>query len=157
METMLTKMASFKVAGLSLETVLKDERESRNISKLFKAFENRIYEIKNRKSDTPIGIFIDPPDYNFETDPFKWITGVEVSSLDEIPKDMESITIPANTYAYTTYEGKINKGYQAYDYLYGWLAESEYELADSYGIERYLELRDDGTELMNLMFPVKKK
>lgn len=157
METKIKQEDSFKVVGMSLETILKDERENHDIPRLHQNFEKRISEIKNRKSDTPVGIFIDPPNYNPQTDPFKWIAGVEVSRVEDIPSGMESITIPANTYVYTTYKGKIEQGFRAYDYLYGWLDKSDYELADRYGVERYIEMHDDGTEVMNLMFPVKKR
>ncbi len=158
MKTRIIQKQSFMVIGVSLETLLKDEREQRNIPKLHQKFTGRISEIKNRINDSAIGIFIDPPNYNYQTDKFQWIAGVEVTSMEDIPEGMEAVSFPANTYACTTYKGKKNQAYQAYDYLYQWVAESEYELADSYGVEHYEAYDEETTEeIMDLMFPVKKK
>lgn len=156
METLIIEKESFKVIGMTLETLLSDEREQRNIPKLFEAFIKRIPEIKNRLNDNSIGIFIDPPNYNYKTDKFKWISGVEVSSVNDIPDGMESFIFQANTYARTTYIGPRDKAYTAYDHLYNWVQESEYELADTYGIEYYQQSHDDNHTVMDLMFPIRK-
>lgn len=158
METRIIQKEALFIVGLSLETLLQDEREQRNIPKLFDQFEQRVYEIKNRKSENTIGIFIDPPHYDHTRDPFKWITGVEVTALDDIPDGMEAHSIPANTYACTIYQGPKSSSYQAYDYLYQWVAQSDYELADTYGIEEYLAEADqaEGEQRMQLMLPVMK-
>ncbi|MCP1307335.1 GyrI-like domain-containing protein [Paenibacillus tyrfis] len=158
MKTTIIQKPSFMVVGVSLETLLQDEREQRNIPKLHQKFNERIAEITNRINDNAIGIFIDPPNYSYKLDKFKWIAGVEVTGMDELPEGMEAVSFPANTYACVTYKGKKNQAYQAYDYLYQWVAESEYELADTYGVEHYKEYDEEtAEEIMDLMFPVKKK
>lgn len=159
METRIIQKESFKVVGISLETLLKDEREQRNIPKLHQEFQKRITEINHRTNADHMGIFVDPPNYDYRTDKFKWIAGVEVSSFSEIPEGMESITIPANTYACTTYRGTMDQAYLTYDFLYKWVEESEYELADTYGIEQYPQEKgeDETVHIMDLMFPIKKK
>jgi AraC family transcriptional regulator len=159
METRIIHKEPIYVVGISLQTLLKDEREKRNISKLHQEFEERITEIKNRVDENSIGIFIDPPDYDYRTDTFKWLAGVEVSNINEIiPDGMESITIPSNTYACSTYRGLIDQAHKAYDYLYKWVKESQYELADTYGIEQYRERNEKTAEgIMDLYFPIKKK
>ncbi|MCC2686561.1 MAG: hypothetical protein K0R75_3460 [Paenibacillaceae bacterium] len=154
METRIVEKDSFKVIGMTLETLLKDEREQRNIPKLFDAFAKRVAEIGNRENDRPIGIFIDPPNYNPNSDKFKWIAGVEVSDDKVVPEGMEFFSFPKHTYASTTYRGSADVAHQAYNYLYQWVRESEYKLADSFGIEQVLESNDDGTVVMDLMFPV---
>ncbi|MGG3280032.1 GyrI-like domain-containing protein [Paenibacillus solani] len=157
MEARIIEKQAFHVVGMTLETLLKDEREQRNIPKLFQTFEDRIEEVKNRSSDHSIGIFIDPPNYNHETDKFRWIAGVEVLNSNDIPDGMELFTFSANTYASTTYKGTKDATYRAYDFLYKWVNESEgYELADTYGIEQYLGSDEPGTQYMDLMFPVRK-
>ncbi|MFC5404333.1 GyrI-like domain-containing protein [Cohnella soli] len=157
METTIIQKESFMAVGVSLETLLKDERENRFIPKMHAEFEERIHEIENRINDNAIGIFIDPPNYDYKIDMFKWIAGVEVSQIENIPDGMESITIPQNTYACTIYTGARDQAYQAYDYLYKWVQESEYELADSYGIEQYKKVNiESSEEVMVLMFPIRK-
>lgn len=157
MEARIIEKQAFSVVGMSLETLLRDEREQRNIPKLFQTFEDRIEEVKNRSSDHSIGIFIDPPNYNHETDKFRWIAGVEVLNGHDIPNGMELYTFPANTYVCTTYKGPSDTTYHAYDFLYNWINESQdYGLADTYGIEQYLGSDDPGTQFMDLMLPVKK-
>lgn len=159
METRIIQKESFKVVGISLETLLKDEREQRNIPKLHQEFQKRITEIKHRVNADHLGIFVDPPNYDYRTDKFKWIAGVEVSSFNDIPEGMESITIPANTYACTTYRGTRDQAYLTYDFLYQWVEESEYELADTYGIEQYPKEEDheETVHIMELMLPIKEK
>jgi predicted transcriptional regulator YdeE len=156
METRIVEKDSFKVIGMSLETLLQDEREQRNIPKLFDAFAKRMTEVGNRNNDRSIGIFIDPPNYNPKTDKFKWIAGVEVSDDKDVPEGMEFYSFPKHTYACTTYRGSMDVAHQAYNYLYQWVKESEYTLADSFGIEYVLESNGDGSVVMDLMFPVKK-
>ncbi|WP_078553057.1 GyrI-like domain-containing protein [Bacillus alkalicellulosilyticus] len=157
METKIIKKEPFTVIGMTLETLLSVEREQKNIQKLFDTFNKRIIEIENRLGDHAIGIFIDPPNYNPEADPFKWITGIEVSSSSIIPDGMESFEFPANTYACTTYQGGRDQAHYAYDYLYSWIIDSEYELADSYGIEIHQRQLKDDNIIMDLMFPIRKK
>jgi AraC family transcriptional regulator len=156
METRIIHKESIYVVGISLQTLLKDEREKRNIPKLRVRRTN--YWIKNRVDENSIGIFIDPPDYDYRTDTFKWLAGVEVSNINIILDGMESIAIPSNTYACSTYRGHIDQAHKAYDYLYKWVKESQYELADTYGIEQYRERNEKTVEgIMDLYFPIKKK
>lgn len=156
MEASIVEKEGFMVVGMTLQTLLEDEREQRNIPKLFDAFEKRIQEIEDRLNDNAIGVFIDPQNYQYEKDLFTWIAGVEVSNIDHIPAGMESFIFQPNTYASTLYNGPKNQAYTAYDYLYNWIDNSMYELAHTYGIELYEPNADDEKIVINLLLPVKK-
>ncbi|WP_248565427.1 GyrI-like domain-containing protein [Paenibacillus sp. L3-i20] len=45
------------------------------------------------------GVFIDPPNYNPDTDTFTWIAGVEVTADAVPPEGMISYKLPQATYA----------------------------------------------------------
>ncbi|OBY80989.1 hypothetical protein BBG47_03945 [Paenibacillus sp. KS1] len=156
MEAILVDKGSMMAVGVSLQAILPIEREERNIPKLHDAFESRISEIEHRMNNDSIGIFIDPPNYDYRTDPFTWMAAVEVSSLENIPEGMSSITLPASTYVRAAYQGQPHEAYQVYDFLYNWIEQSTYELADSYGIEirRVSVAAYQGEEVIELMLPI---
>jgi AraC family transcriptional regulator len=160
LETRIIERNSFSVVGMTLSVLLKDERENKYIPKMHDQFEERISEIANRKNDHAVGIFIDPPNYDYTMDEFKWIAGVEVTEegTKDIPDGMEIMSFPSNIYACTTYRGSKNETYKAYEYLYQWVEKSEYEIADSYGVEEALLGESNENERhFDLMLPVKKK
>lgn len=72
---------------------------------------------------------------------------------------MEAVELPANLYAKVTYEGSLDQAYQAYDFLYQWISDLEYELAGDDGIERYNEhhiVKKEGHGSLDLFLPIKK-
>ncbi|MDH4617000.1 GyrI-like domain-containing protein [Brevibacillus sp. AY1] len=106
------------------------------------------------------GVFVDPPNYNPDTDPFSWIAGVEVLHDAEPPEGMISYELPKATYAVLDYKGDIDRAGDAYGQLYDWITQSEYVQAGSYGFEMYSKVYSM-TERQNaefsLYFPVRKK
>ena len=105
------------------------------------------------------GIFIDPPNYNPNTDPFTWIAGVEVDDISSPPKEMKGYEFPEHFYAVTTYHGPKGGAGHIYDALYNWINQSNYELAANYGLEIYSNASDDiepNNIKMELCFPIKK-
>jgi AraC family transcriptional regulator len=64
------------------------------------------------------------PNREFE----KW-AAVKVETIETMPANMESLTIPAGAYAVFHYKGKPSEGQKFYQFIYGqWLPSSEYEL-----------------------------
>jgi len=56
----------------------------------------------------------------------KWAT-VEVTDHDNIPGDMEPLTLPEGTYAVFIYKGKASEAAATFQYFYGtWLPASGY-------------------------------
>lgn len=129
------------IIGMQLETLLQDTREQQIIPQLQQSFNKRVNEVHGAIG-LPItyGIFIDPPNYNPDTDPFIWIAGVETSTDVEPPAGMISYDLPKATYAVLEYQGDIDKAGEAYDELYKWIHESEYEQVGTYGFELYSKI-----------------
>ncbi len=69
---------------------------------------------------------------------FCYVAGIEVSSLNNIPRGMFSKNIPRSKYAVFTHKGPLSRLKTAYDYIYGaWLPYSGYEVAELDTIEAY--------------------
>ncbi|WP_313799986.1 GyrI-like domain-containing protein [Cytobacillus sp.] len=159
MDVRMERKPSLKIIGMTLSVLLQVERKHKLITKLHDQFDKRIHEIKAKKSPTFVyGIFIDPPNYQYETDEFTWVAGVEVDNLSEVPENMAGYEFPENLYAITTYKGPKGEAGHIYDALYNWIEESEYSLADTYGLEIYSENEDEENMIiMDLCFPILKK
>ncbi|WP_077618224.1 GyrI-like domain-containing protein [Bacillus sinesaloumensis] len=150
-----------RIIGMQLETLLQDTREQMIIPKLQQSFNARLNEIQG-VIGLPItyGIFIDPPNYNPDTDLFTWIAGVEVNTNVEPPVGMISYELPKATYAVLEYKGDIDNAGSAYGELYEWITKSEYEQAGSYGFEMYSTVHSPLERRLSdflLHFPIKKK
>lgn len=161
MEIRIEKKAAFKVIGMTLSIILSEERRKKLITGLHDKFNDRVHEIKNQI--TPMryyGIFIDPPNYNPDTDPFTWIAGVEVDDISNPPKEMKGFEFPEHLYAVTSYHGPKGEAGNLYDTFYHWVSQSDYELAADYGLEIYSDSSDDlepNHIKMELWFPIKSK
>lgn len=152
----------FRIIGTKLETLLQETREQKIIPKHQQSFNERLKEVTGAVA-LPItyGVFIDPPNYNPDTDLFSWIAGVEVNA-DVVPLDgMIAYELPKATYAVMEYRGDIDTAGEAYDELFRWINNnSEYELAGSYGFEMYSTVHsplERGTANFSLHFPIRKK
>jgi len=150
-----------RMMGLKVETLLKDTKEQMIIPKLQQTFNERLGEIPN-SIGLPVtyGVFVDPPNYDPDTDLFSWIAGVEVNKEQDQVNDMVFYEIPEGTYAMYSYEGDIDDAGDAYGKLYEWINNSEYEQSGTYGFEMYtvihsaLERRKAN---FKLHFPVRKR
>lgn len=161
MEIRTERKSAFKVIGITLSVLLREERKKKLITSLHEEFNNRVHEINNRINDKiGYGIFIDPPNYDPDTDPFTWIAGVEVDNISNPPEGMEGFEFPENLYAITTYQGPKGEAGNLYDKLYNWVSKSEYLIASNYGLEVYSDDINDVEQdhmKMELWFPIKKK
>ncbi|MDN4606289.1 GyrI-like domain-containing protein [Sporosarcina highlanderae] len=152
---------AFKVIGMTLSVLLHDERKKKLITTLHDDFNDRVHEVKNRvNTKIGYGIFIDPPNYNPETDPFTWIAGVEVDDVSNPPEGMRGFEFPEQLYVVTSYEGPNGEAGNLYGALYNWVRQSDYQIAGDYGVEVY---SDDNEELdpneirMELCLPIEKR
>lgn len=161
MEIKIIERKQTRIIGMKLETLLQDTREQMIIPKLQQSFYTRLNEV-NGAIDLPItyGIFIDPPNYNPDTDLFTWIAGVEVNTDVEPPVGMISYELPKSTYAVLEYKGDIDRAGNAYGELYEWVNNSEFEQAGSYGFEMYSKVHsplERGFADFLLHFPIRHK
>lgn len=102
-----------------------------NVADLWKSFIPRRKEITNNISTDLISLVVYPPTHfaNFSpTNKFdRWAT-VEVSSLNNVPREMETFTLDGGLYAVFNYKG-LNTDNSIYQYIFSvWLPSSEYNL-----------------------------
>lgn len=161
MEITIVKREPVRIIGMKIETLLQDTREQRIIPTLQQSFNKRVNEVVGSIGfPTTYGIFIDPPNYNPDTDLFTWIAGIEVSHETEPPIDMISYVIPKGTYAVLEYHGDIDNAGSAYGELFEWINDSAYEQAGSFGFEMYpkeYNAIERKAASFLLHFPVKSK
>ncbi|MBH0230396.1 GyrI-like domain-containing protein [Halobacillus yeomjeoni] len=135
-EPKVVKKSSFKVVGSYCQTMM-DEREVK-IPRLMEHFHtSKLHKVRNRiNSPCSIGMFVDPPNWNEDTEAFYWIAAVEVDRYEKVPQDMITKTIPAHTYAVLEYDPSVHD-FNPYPYLFKWIKEEGYELVEGFGFEVY--------------------
>ncbi len=89
----------------------------------------------------------------------KW-AGVEVTTAEHIPDDMEILNIPEGLYAIFTHRGPASTGPKTYQYIFAeWLPHSEYVIDErphfALMTERYKHEQDNSEE--DIFIPVKLK
>ncbi|MBT2759174.1 GyrI-like domain-containing protein [Mesobacillus foraminis] len=161
MEIKIVERNLTRIIGMKIETLLLDTREQRIIPKLQQSFNERLAEVHGAVGlPATYGIFIDPPNYNPNLDPFTWIAGVEVEADAKPPAGMVSYELPRGTYASFAYHGNIDQAGAAYDQLFQWIKESEYVQAGTFGFEMYTEVHTscerERSEFL-LHFPVRPR
>ncbi|HNY11493.1 MAG TPA: effector binding domain-containing protein [Candidatus Wallbacteria bacterium] len=126
MQPKFLKKDGFMVVGLECVTTVKENKENKIIPKLWDKFLPRMAEIKNH-SDCPVCYGVCSCDN--PGDAFSYISGIEVKSLDAIPKGMAGRKVAPSKYAVFTHHGPTNRIYETLDYIYGtWLPASGCEL-----------------------------
>ncbi|WP_349522727.1 GyrI-like domain-containing protein [Muricauda sp. NFXS6] len=106
-----------------------------NTFDLWQSFSPRKKEIKHSLNDDLYSVEIYPNTSFFQnfnpTQAFeKWVA-IAVLEIDEIPKGMQSLTIPEGLYAVFPYQGKPSEAMETFRYIYSdWLPNSEYEMDD---------------------------
>jgi len=104
-----------------------------NPHELWKSFMPRRKEIKNTKGTSLFSLEVyDSPlffrNFNTDTEFDKW-AAVEVENFDDIPDDMEMMTLPAGLYAVFIHRGPAYEAKITYDYIFKtWLPDSGFEL-----------------------------
>ncbi len=149
----IVKKSGFKLVGMSCSTTMADRHEK--IPELVEEFyQHHIHRIKNRINEpVSYGMFVDPPNWDPDTEEFTWIAGVEVSDFDNIPEEMISKAIPARKYAVLRYD-PASDAYDPYQYLYEWMKNEGYEQIDDFGFELFLPYKGLDSEFV-LHLPVR--
>lgn len=133
-----------------------------NVADLWKSFIPRRNEIINNLSTDLISLVVYSPTHfvNFiPTNKFeRWAT-VEVSSLENVPKEMETFTLNGGLYAVFDYKG-LNTDNSIYQYIFSiWLPSSDYVLDDRPHFEilgaKYKN--NDPTSEEEIWIPIKTK
>ncbi len=113
-------------ASMSFETISEDT------GKLARQFMPRLKEVKNRVDNFTLSLqnhdnfdYNDiPPKRTFE----KWI-GVEVANINEVPENMETLTIKPGNYLVIDFKGAMQEFIKNWHYIHSqWLPNSDYEL-----------------------------
>ncbi|WP_085504988.1 GyrI-like domain-containing protein [Thalassobacillus devorans] len=153
-EPKIVKLESFKVMGAACETTMveKDVR----IPRLMEEFHTKqMITIENRlNAPVSYGVFIDPEDWNPDTEPFTWIAAVEVDGHDNLPSGMVSRTFDEQDYAALDYDPDEHN-FDPYPFLHKWINDNGYEQISGYGFERYEPYTGANTKF-TLYLPVKR-
>jgi AraC family transcriptional regulator len=130
---------------------------------LWRSFMPDRLSVKNKKSDYLYSVEVYPsgffsnynPDNIFE----KW-AAIEVTGFDEIPANMETLTVPSGLYAVFIHKGPASKGPETYQYIFmDWLPASDYQVDNRphFAVmgEKYKHEAEDSEE--EIWIPVKPK
>ena len=104
-----------------------------NTYKLWQSFSPRKIEIEHSINNDNYAVEIYPTTTFFQnfdpTSQFEKWAAIAVSKIEEIPKGMQSLTIPEGLYAVFPYKGKPSEAMKTFRYIYSeWLPNSEYEI-----------------------------
>ena len=69
----------------------------------------------------------------------KYVTGVEVSDLAQVPAEWSRVRIPAHKYAVFTHRDNVSTIRQTWSTIHRWLPKSKWKVADAPQFERYGE------------------
>lgn len=130
---------------------------------LWQSFMPRRRETSNAVGSELYSIEVYPPEFfqRFEPDALfeKW-AAVEVSSFENLPRGLETLTVPAGLYAVFLHHGPASEAIITYTYIFQtWLPASEYELdaRPHFAVmgERYNNEDPDSEE--EIWIPVRKR
>ena len=140
MEPKIITKEEFSVIGIERRINI----DRAQVLELWDDFKKRISDVTHRAQDKSLySICKYDPNFSIqnlsESTELDLLMGVEVNSLDEIPKDMTSKKIPTQKYAVF----RVTDQNKAYEYIYGdWSYNSGYHLEEADDFERYDEQYD---------------
>lgn len=105
----------FKVVGLEITSSVQECIDNNPHPKLWEDFMKRVGEIKNKVGDIYYGY---SKEISKKDCTFKSMACVEVSDLDNIPKGMTGVVVPASKYAVFEHKGKVEDLTDTYKKLY---------------------------------------
>lgn len=134
MKPVIIKRDTINVIGVSCKGKIKNDA----VPGLWEQFGRKLPEITNIKEEQAYyGVCSFSDDFE-QTGTFEYITGVAVTDLSCVPKEMVGKEIGPATYAVFTHKGPVESLNQTYDYIYGiWAAKSEYRIAKNYDFALY--------------------
>ncbi len=132
--------------GMECTTSLRENKAENTLPKLWSVFSENVDRIKNRINDREyFGVCgeireLDPSIKMDDDMKFKYLAGVEVGSVEDIPEGMKTIEIPKQRYIVYTHRGELDKLEATYKAIYSkWLPNTEFELSKAYDFEFYDE------------------
>lgn len=130
-------LPAFYVVGLEYIGTHEHKGE---IGKLWDQFFKRVKEIKNHTDPIEEYGYCFASREMVQKDQMRYVAGIKVQNLTDIPKGMVGVKVPAQNYAIFTHKGAIEKIGATYDYIYGaWFPKSGMEPADGPDFEKYDE------------------
>jgi len=154
MEPKIIQKDKFMVVGMKYY----GSNNNNEIPELWKRFNPRINEIKNVINGNVAMGMCEFVENLTDESKFTYFACQEVSSLEDIPKEMEGLTVKKNKYAVFTHKGLVDRLGDTYEYIYGsWLPRSEFEPAKSHDFEYYDERFNPGDENseLDIYIPIK--
>ena len=124
MEARIEMLESKKLIGIRMEMSLLNNKTA----ELWQKFMPRRAEVKNRINSDFISMQKYGENWDFAPDlPFeKWAT-VEVSSLEEVPINMETYQLQGGKYAVFIHRGPASEAAKTMQYIFGqWFPKSKY-------------------------------
>lgn len=96
---------------------------------------------------------------SIELQTMEYMCGVEVESLDALPAALGRLRVPSQHYAVFLHRGHVRGIGQTWDGVWAWLAESEYESAQTPDFERYDDRYDpaSGSGEVEIWVPVRRR
>ena len=160
MEPRIEKLNEIKLAGKRMKVSFAGNKTR----ELWQSFMPRRKEIKNQIGAGRYSVEIYNnteffKNFNPSSEFEKW-AAVRVNDYDDLPAEMETLTIPAGKYAVFIYKGKPSEAAETYRYIFtNWLPDSEFVLDDRPHFalmgEKYKGEDPDSEE--ELWIPVKEK
>ncbi|MCH9632656.1 MAG: hypothetical protein S4CHLAM6_09940 [Chlamydiae bacterium] len=105
MEPEIVSKGDFKVIGITKR--ISNDNAQQEIPEMWKQFilNNYLEKIPSLKSNSIMALYTD---YEGDhTKPFNYTIGCEVNSLDDVPADMNGVTVPGNKYALYQVKGGL--------------------------------------------------
>ncbi|MCA0988614.1 GyrI-like domain-containing protein [Guptibacillus algicola] len=150
----LVEMGEMTLIGMKCDTTMKEK--DKKIPEMVESFyANHVDKIQSRiDPNVSFGIYVDPPNWDPDTEEFSWIACVEVEEDAKVPEGMTKIVLPPRRYAAVQHDPTSDEC-NPYSYLHRWVQESSYErTGDLYGFEKYTPFI--GTESKYLLhLPIK--
>jgi AraC family transcriptional regulator len=130
---------------------------------LWRSFMSRRKEIKNNIGTELYSIEVYAPlyfnNFNPNAEFEKW-AAIEVTDLETIPNEMETITLPDGLYAVFVHKGPASTGPKTYQYIFGtWLPNSDFLLDNRPHFARMGEKykNEDPNSEEEIWIPIKAK
>jgi AraC family transcriptional regulator len=153
-------MPTKRIVGKNMKMSLLENKTA----ELWRSFMIRRNEVFNRIGEEYYSVNVYATDFhisqmNMETEFVKW-AGVEVSSNDDVPVEMESYEIPEGQYAVFIHKGGMEAFGATMNHIFSeWLPTSEFEWDNRPQIEvlgkKYKNNSDDSEEAV--WIPIRKK
>lgn len=157
MQPRIEQLQQKKLVGHRLKMSIANNKTG----ELWGGFGPKIKDIKNRLTSDKLSLQVYDASYHQNFNPTnefeKWAL-VEVSSFDEVPKDMERFTLTAGEYAVFDYKGSSSNT-RIFQYIFmKWLPNSEYQLDNRPHFEVLGEKyrNNDPTSEEEIWIPIKK-